>query len=51
MCMVLICHPRDELVAFNKDDEQICREIGADALIYQDLEELKEKHSPRGKHD
>lgn len=32
---------RDELVAFNKDDEQICREIGADALIYQDLEELK----------
>ena len=32
---------RDELVAFNKDDEQICKEIGADALIYQDLEELK----------
>lgn len=29
------------MVAFNKDDEQIRKEIGADALIYQDLEELK----------
>ena len=32
---------RHELLAFNKADEDICKEIGADALIYQDLEELK----------
>jgi amidophosphoribosyltransferase len=32
---------RGELIASDKDEAQICREIGADALIYQDLEDLK----------
>ena len=32
---------RTELIANNRNDEEICREIGADALIYQDLEDLK----------
>jgi len=32
---------RAELLATGRDDEQICREIGADALIYQDLEALE----------
>ncbi|PJC03558.1 MAG: amidophosphoribosyltransferase [Gallionellales bacterium CG_4_9_14_0_8_um_filter_55_61] len=32
---------RAELIATNRSDEEICREIGADALIYQDLEDLK----------
>ena len=40
---------RDELVAFNKDDEQIRKEIGADALIYQDLNELKKNIIEEGK--
>lgn len=31
---------RDELLATGRNDEQICREIGADALIYQDLDAL-----------
>jgi amidophosphoribosyltransferase len=32
---------RDELIATGRSDEQICHEIGADRLIYQDLEDLK----------
>ncbi|MBI3141126.1 MAG: amidophosphoribosyltransferase [Rhodocyclales bacterium] len=32
---------RNELIASNRNDEEICREIGADGLIYQDLEALK----------
>lgn len=32
---------RNELLAFNKDDKDICEEVGADGLIYQDLDELK----------
>lgn len=32
---------RDELLATNRTDEEICAEIGADALIYQDLDDLK----------
>jgi len=32
---------RAELIATGRNDEQICVEIGADALIYQDLEDLK----------
>lgn len=40
---------RDELVAFNKDDEQIRNEIGADALLYQDLNELKKNIIEEGK--
>jgi amidophosphoribosyltransferase len=32
---------RTELIATGRSDEEICREIGADGLIYQDLEDLK----------
>ncbi|MDD2722277.1 MAG: amidophosphoribosyltransferase [Gallionella sp.] len=32
---------RAELIATGRNDDQICAEIGADALIYQDLEDLK----------
>ncbi len=32
---------RQELIAADKDEEQICYEIGADFLVYQDLESLK----------
>jgi amidophosphoribosyltransferase len=32
---------RSELIAADRDEEQICREIGADGLIYQDLTDLK----------
>jgi amidophosphoribosyltransferase len=33
---------RQELIANGRSDEEIAREIGADALIYQELESLKE---------
>ena len=33
---------REELLATGRTDEEICKEIGADALIYQDLNALKE---------
>ena len=32
---------RAELIATGRDDEQVAREIGADAVIYQDLDALK----------
>ncbi|MBK6906869.1 MAG: amidophosphoribosyltransferase [Rhodocyclaceae bacterium] len=32
---------RSELIAAFRSDEEICREIGADALVYQDIEALK----------
>lgn len=32
---------RNELLAYNKNDKEIIKDIGADALIYQDLEDLK----------
>jgi amidophosphoribosyltransferase len=32
---------RCELIATGRSDEEICREIGADKLVYQDLEDLK----------
>ncbi len=32
---------RAELIATGRSDAEICREIGADRLIYQDLEDLK----------
>ena len=32
---------RRELIATGRTDEEICREIGADKLIYQDLDDLK----------
>jgi amidophosphoribosyltransferase len=31
---------RDELLATGRSDEEICQEIGADGLIYQDLDAL-----------
>ena len=33
---------RAELIAAHRSEEEVAREIGADALIYQDLEELKD---------
>jgi amidophosphoribosyltransferase len=33
---------RRELIATGRSDEQICHEISADRVIYQDLEDLKE---------
>jgi len=41
---------RDELLATGRTDKEICKEIGADALIYQDLDALKAsitKSNPR----
>ncbi|SDH65488.1 amidophosphoribosyltransferase [Propionivibrio dicarboxylicus] len=32
---------RGELIATDRTDEEICREIGADALVYQELDTLK----------
>ncbi len=32
---------RKELIATGRSDDEICREIGADKLVYQDLEDLK----------
>jgi amidophosphoribosyltransferase len=32
---------RSELIAAFRSDDEICREIGADALIYQDLDALR----------
>ncbi|MBR0566209.1 amidophosphoribosyltransferase [Azoarcus sp. L1K30] len=32
---------RGELIASDRDEAEICRQIGADGLIYQDLEDLK----------
>ncbi|AKH38914.1 MULTISPECIES: amidophosphoribosyltransferase [Nitrosomonas] len=32
---------RQELIATGRDNDEICREIGADGLVYQDLESLK----------
>src|SRR3954470_20241817 len=33
---------RAELIAAHRSEEEVCREIGADALIYQDLDALKD---------
>ena len=44
-----ICHPNvygidmpyvEELIAYNKSTDEICNLIGADKLIYQDIEDL-----------
>jgi len=32
---------RSELIASDRTEDEICREIGADGLIYQDIEDLK----------
>jgi len=32
---------RDELIAFGRSEEEVCREITADALVYQDVEAMK----------
>ncbi len=36
---------RDELIAYGRSKEEICREITADALVYQDIEALKQSIS------
>ena len=33
---------RHELVAYNRTADEVCREIGADRLIYQELDDLIE---------
>lgn len=33
---------RSELIASGRSDEEICREIGADALVYQNIEDMKQ---------
>ncbi|HEV7813811.1 MAG TPA: amidophosphoribosyltransferase [Janthinobacterium sp.] len=33
---------RDELIAYGRTAEEVCREITADALVYQDLDALKQ---------
>ena len=32
---------RDELIAYHRTNEEVCREITADALVYQDIEDMK----------
>jgi amidophosphoribosyltransferase len=32
---------RGELIAYGRSDEEVCREITADALVYQDIDALK----------
>lgn len=32
---------RNELIAYGRTDEEVCREITADALVYQDIDALK----------
>jgi amidophosphoribosyltransferase len=32
---------RDELIASGRTDDEICQEIGADALFYQDIADMK----------
>jgi amidophosphoribosyltransferase len=32
---------RDELIAYGRTTEEVCREITADALVYQDIDGLK----------
>jgi amidophosphoribosyltransferase len=36
---------RSELIAYGRSDEEICREITADALVYQDIDVLKKSIS------
>ena len=38
-----------ELVAHGRTDEEVCAWIGADGLVYQDLEDLKEAVQKKGK--
>jgi amidophosphoribosyltransferase len=41
---------RDEFVAYNRTEEQICEYIGADLLVYQDLEDLIEAVKRKNDH-
>jgi amidophosphoribosyltransferase len=41
---------KEELVAYNKDEEQIQEEIGADWLVYQDLDDLIKAVTPSDEH-
>ncbi|MCK5384335.1 MAG: amidophosphoribosyltransferase [Alphaproteobacteria bacterium] len=38
---------KSELVAYNRTNEEVCKEIGADRLIYQNLEDLIKAATPR----
>jgi amidophosphoribosyltransferase len=40
---------RNELIAFNKTEVEICKEIGADGVIYQNLDDLKSGISKENK--
>ena len=42
---------RDELIAANASNEEICRFLGADKLLYQDLDDLVEAVTRRGDHN
>lgn len=37
---------KSELVAYNRTEEEVCKEIGADKLIYQNLEDLVRAATP-----
>jgi len=39
-----------ELIATGRNDDEICREIGADRIIYQDLDDLKAAVSKANPH-
>ncbi|MBK1732428.1 amidophosphoribosyltransferase [Thiococcus pfennigii] len=39
----------NELVAHDRSEEEVCRELGADRLVYQDLEDLIQAVQKRGK--
>lgn len=36
---------RGELIAYGRSDDEVCREITADALVYQDIESMKQSIS------
>ena len=40
---------RNELIAFDKSEAEICKEIGADAVIYQELDALKKNVTTENK--
>jgi amidophosphoribosyltransferase len=41
---------KSELVAYNRTEEEVCKEIGADWLIYQDLCDLIKSATPSDEH-
>ncbi len=45
--MELICRHASELIATGRNEDEICREIGADYLVYQELDSLIKDVLPR----